>query len=184
MNEGIWHGETIVSGYSTFPDGWGLLTFRPGDALNRDRYEGFMAAGLFQGHGSMWWTDGSRYTGTFRNNTKSGDGAMFYSNGDIYTGHWSAERKDSAGMYMYAVGGELEAEFREGKVDGAVSKLTILHQGGMDGYTGQYVEGARSEGEYSHSNGDTYLGSGHTLQYLVFFLSSMNRILRSRARKI
>ena len=129
-----------------------------------------MVSGVFEGHGTMWWQDGSRYTGNFVNNTKSGDGAMFYANGDIYTGQWSNERKEAEGMYMYAVGGEAEAVFEGGKMSGAVSKLTILHSGGMDGYTGEYSEGARTSGAYTHSNGDLY--EGMVNQIIIHLLHS------------
>lgn len=156
--EGVWYGQSVLSGYSTYPDGWGQLYFNSDDLLKRKEYDGFMVNGVFEGHGSMWWQDGSRYTGNFVNNTKSGDGAMFYANGDIYTGHWSDERKEADGMYMYAVGGEVEAVFEGGKMSGPVSKLTILHSGGMDGYKGEYSAGTRTSGAYTHSNGDLYEG--------------------------
>ena len=166
--EGVWYGQSVLSGYSTYPTGWGQLMFNTDDLLKREQYEGFMVDGVFEGHGSMWWQDGSRYTGNFVNNTKSGDGAMFYANGDIYTGQWSNERKEADGMYMYAVGGEVEAVFAGGKLSGPVSKLTILHSGGMDGYTGEYSSGARTTGEYTHSNGDLYQGEANSW-FAVYF---------------
>lgn len=35
---------------------------------------------------------------------QEGEGTLFYSNGDIYTGTWEAEKKAGQGTYMYKAG--------------------------------------------------------------------------------
>ena len=105
VNEGLWLGETVREGYSELPEGWGIMTFNNDDQYKRLKYEGEMVGGMMQGHGTLWWQDGSYYTGQFDHNMKNDNGAIFYSNGDIYTGTWNEEKKnDQSGMYLFGQG--------------------------------------------------------------------------------
>ena len=102
VNEGLWIGPTVIEGYDELPDGWGIMTFNNDDQYKRQKYEGSMVKGVMQGHGTLWWGDGSYYTGQFENNMKNNNGTIFYANGDIYSGGWSEEKKSvESGMYMY-----------------------------------------------------------------------------------
>ena len=121
VNKGIWNGETVVQGLDTYPNGWGILTYSEEDHLNRDKYDGNMLYGVMQGYGTLFWKDGSYYSGQFVNNSKAGEGTMFYSNGDIFTGQWVGEAKAGQGKYMFSKGEhliavrvELSLHFRRG----------------------------------------------------------------------
>ena len=171
VDQGVWRGETSISGYDIFPNGWGTLIYNADDSLNRAKYEGWMVNGVMDGYGTMWWRDGSKYTGKFVNNTKEGYGAMFYKNGDIFSGTWFAEKKGGAsehdGMYMFAGGAELVGAFSKGKLNGFVKKLTIpLQDGLVDTFEGEYSEGFRTVGTYGHGNGDVYNGKVLTVKVL------------------
>jgi len=162
--EGLWLGSSVREGYSELPHGWGILNFNDDDQFQRLKYEGNMASGLMEGHGTLWWKDGSYYTGQFHNNMKDQFGAIFYANGDIFSGSWSEEKKNtSSGMYLFGQGGVMEGSFRDGKVDGEVTTLTIAHGGGMDKFSGNYEAGARVSGKYEFSSGDVYQGAFRAL---------------------
>ena len=79
VNKGIWNGETAAQGLDTYTNGWGILTYSEEDHLNRDKYDGNMVYGVMQGYGTLFWKDGSYYSGQFVNNLKSGEGTLFYS---------------------------------------------------------------------------------------------------------
>ena len=97
-----------------------------GDALKRAKYEGFLDKGVMTGYGTMWWTDGSKFTGQWENNAKTGWGTMFYKNGDIFSGSWTNEKKDE-GKYMFATGGDVSGKFEGGKVSGNVRNVNIAY---------------------------------------------------------
>jgi len=161
-NDGMWIGEAIRAenyGLEEYPDGWGTLTYNRGDALKREKFEGFLEKGIINGYGTMWWTDGSKFTGQWINNTKSGWGTMFYANGDIFSGSWTDEKKDE-GKYMYATGGDVSGKFESGKISGNVKNVNIGYSENLqDVFTGEIVSGARTTGTYTHSNGDIYEGN-------------------------
>ena len=107
VNGGIWNGETVTSGYDTFPNGWGILTYTEEDHLNRKKFEGNMVNGVMQGYGTLFWKDSSYYSGQFVNNSKTGEGTLFYSKGDIFTGEWMDEKKTGQGKYIFNKGEEI-----------------------------------------------------------------------------
>jgi len=168
VNEGLWQGPVVREGYSELPDGWGLITFNDDDQYKRLKYEGSMARGVMEGHGTLWWQDGSHYTGEFHNNMKNNNGTIFYSNGDIYSGGWEDEKKnDKSGKYMFGQGGVMEGSFTDGKVDGVVTSLTISHGEQMDKFSGSYQAGTRVAGKYEFSSGDVYQGDFKSSQDLL-----------------
>ena len=57
----------------------------------------------------------------------------------------------------------MEGAFRDGKVEGEVTSLTIAHGGGLDKFTGNYEAGTRVSGKYEFSSGDVYQGSFKSL---------------------
>ena len=105
VSEGLWLGSSVREGYSELPHGWGILNFNDDDQFLRLKYEGNMVSGVMEGQGTLWWKDGSYYTGQFHNNMKDQFGAIFYANGDIFSGEWSEEKKNTpTGMYMFGQG--------------------------------------------------------------------------------
>jgi len=160
VNQGIWNGETIVQGYDTFPNGWGILTYSEEDHLNRDKYDGNMLYGVMEGYGTLFWKDGSYYSGQFANNSKAGEGTLFYSNGDIFTGEWVDEKKTGQGKYMFTEGGEYSGGFSSGAQNGE-GKFDILYNPATDDweyFKGEYDGGYRKKGSYKSNTGDTYEG--------------------------
>jgi len=158
VNKGVWNGETLVEGLDTYPNGWGILTYSEEDHLNRDKYDGNMLYGVMQGYGTLFWKDGSYYSGQFVNNSKSGEGTLFYSNGDIFTGLWADEAKAGQGKYMFSKGGEYSGGFSSGAFNGD-GKFDILHPNDdWEHFTGQYEGGYRKTGNYKLSTGDVYDG--------------------------
>ena len=65
---------------------------------------GTMSKGKKDGHGYLYWKDGSYYAGEWKEDKKDGEGTMFYSNGDVFAGHWKEERKEGQGEYIYSSG--------------------------------------------------------------------------------
>ena len=57
---GVWVGDTSVSGYDIFPDGFGVLTYNSNNENKRAKYEGWMVNGVMEGYGTIWWSDGSK----------------------------------------------------------------------------------------------------------------------------
>jgi len=168
VNEGLWIGPTVIEGYDELPDGWGIMTFNNDDQYKRQKYEGSMVKGVMQGHGTLWWGDGSYYTGQFENNMKNNNGTIFYANGDIYSGGWSEEKKSGeSGMYMYNGGGVMEGSFTAGLLDGVVTSLTISHGQEMDKFSGSYQAGARVAGKYEFSSGDVFQGDFKSAEELL-----------------
>ena len=63
-----------------------------------------MKLGVREGHGTLYWKDGSYYAGQWVGDIKDGEGTLFYASGDIYSGHWGKEKKTGEGKYMYSKG--------------------------------------------------------------------------------
>ena len=40
VNVGVWRGESSSKDGATYPNGWGVLTYKLNDTLNRDKYKG------------------------------------------------------------------------------------------------------------------------------------------------
>ena len=55
---------------------------------NKERYEGKVVNGKFDGFGKYFYSDGSVYVGEFQKNLRSGLGTFKFSDGRLYRGHW------------------------------------------------------------------------------------------------
>jgi len=158
VNVGIWHGESAIKDGDRYPNGWGVLEYNPEDHLNRDEYKGEMNHGVREGHGTLYWKDGSYYSGVWREDKKEGEGTLFYSNGDIYTGHWTAEKKDGEGKYMYSKGGEYAGNFFGGQKNGPGRNYVMRPDDQWELFNGEYSGGFKLTGSYNTSSGYTYSG--------------------------
>ena len=76
-----------------------------------------------EGHGIMYYTDGSVYKGTYYGGNRSGYGEMYYINGSVYKGQWLNGQKsgrgeliETNGQKSILVNGESEADkfYKEG----------------------------------------------------------------------
>merc|ERR1712142_322979 len=160
VNVGVWRGESASKDGATYPNGWGVLTYKLNDTLNRDKYKGNMVYGVREGHGALYWKDKSYYSGTWKNNKKHGEGTLFYANGDIYTGTWSEETKTGQGKYFYATGGKLhgEGKFENGRMTG--EGVYAFADGGLfDSSAGLYYPNRDDKSKYFEAHFD-----GHTLR--------------------
>merc|ERR1712142_1128852 len=118
-----------------------------------------MVFGVMQGYGTLFWKDGSHYSGQFVNNSKSGEGTLFYANGDIFTGQWADEAKAGQGKYMFSKGGDYNGGFSSGAFNGD-GEFNILHPNDdWEYFKGRYEGGQRKTGQYKLTSGDSYEGS-------------------------
>jgi len=158
VNVGVWRGESASKDGATYPNGWGVLTYKLNDTLNRDKYKGNMVYGVREGHGALYWKDKSYYSGTWKNNKKHGEGTLFYANGDIYTGTWSEETKTGQGKYFYATGGKYIGGFKNGGRDGQGRSDVPQPDDQWEYFDGDYINGTRNTGAYNTSSGYVYTG--------------------------
>ena len=84
-----------------------------------DRYEGEVnRAGLPNGKGVMYYSDGSRHEGEYKNGNRNGHGVFYYSSGDKYDGDWKDGLYDGHGIICYQSGDIFECDFVGGKENG------------------------------------------------------------------
>jgi len=157
-NIGLWRGETITVDGVNYANGWGELNYEAEDIFNRDYYEGTMTKGQKEGHGSMFWKDGSHYAGVWKEDKKDGEGTMFYANGDVFAGHWKQERKEGEGEYIYSSGSTYKGNFQDGGKDGEGRTVMVYGNGQSEEYLGQYSANIKSSGKFSNLEGHAYSG--------------------------
>lgn len=101
-------GKVNVAGYATVGRGYGCLRTSSGS------YCGRVQAGVPDGLGTMLYTDGTRYSGTWLSGQRCGKGVFADAAGRIYSGRWTADTlsvgylSDSVGRYC----GGFDARFR------------------------------------------------------------------------
>eukprot|EP00088_Acartia_fossae_P039814 TRINITY_DN41433_c0_g1_i1.p1 TRINITY_DN41433_c0_g1~~TRINITY_DN41433_c0_g1_i1.p1 ORF type:complete len:260 (+),score=73.27 TRINITY_DN41433_c0_g1_i1:1-780(+) len=117
-----------------------------------------MTKGKREGHGSLYWKDGSHYSGEWREDKKEGEGSMFYANGDVYEGQWRDEKKHGEGTYHYKSGGSYSGHFDEGSKHGQGRNTMVYQSGDVEDFTGQYVSNIRAQGVYNSPKSDKYEG--------------------------
>jgi len=158
VNVGVWRGEVEVKDGDRYPNGWGDLTYHTEDHLNREKYKGNMVYGIREGHGTLYWKDGSVYAGEWKQDMKEGEGTLFYSNGDVYTGTWLADKKAGDGKYMYKNGGEYSGGLSSGGKSGEGQNYVMRPDDQWELFTGQYDRNSRQTGSYNSSSGYVYSG--------------------------
>lgn len=137
------------------------------------RYEGHFINGKFDGQGTAWYADGSRYegdwndgarhgegrwrsaddttyTGQFRNDQFHGKGTLALANGDILTGNWLAGQLSGRGSLTSADGMLYVGSFRNGEFHG---------QGVLTYPDGRTYEGEFSNGAF-HGKGSEVFADG------------------------
>jgi hypothetical protein len=157
-NIGVWRGETITVDGVNYANGWGELNYEAEDIFNRDYYEGSMSSGKKEGHGSLYWKDGSHYAGEWREDKKDGEGTMFYGNGDVFAGHWKVERKEGQGEYIYGSGSSYSGNFQDGGKDGEGRTVMVYGTGQTEEFLGQYSANIKTSGKFSNPEGHQYIG--------------------------
>jgi len=97
------------------PNGVGVATYSNGNAL---RYAGSFDNGLYNGKGTMLFTNGAFITGEWKNGKLNGTGANLAKSGTIYIGSFYDGKKDGKGNYIYADNGILQGQWKGDKFNG------------------------------------------------------------------
>jgi len=66
--------------------------------------QGEFRNGQFNGHGTIWWIDGSAYQGTWVDNQMHGQGTVWFANGSVYEGDWVNSQMQGQGTFWWADG--------------------------------------------------------------------------------
>jgi len=187
-------GAELIDGrlyvtYSRFAEGMrigasfdaaaGVITFTATRSLP-GVFEGETVNGVFSGHGTFTYADGSRYVGNFENGVFSGRGTMVWADGTRYEGEWSLGRMHGQGTLTSAGGSVFTGSFVSGvfsgrgthtyTVNGAIfvyegdflngvahGNGTLTTPGGV--YTGGFVNNMmHGQGTFRYANGDVYVG--------------------------
>jgi len=97
------------------PNGIGVAKYNNGHAL---RYAGSFLNGLYNGKGTMVFSDGSFLTGEWKNGKLNGKGANLTKNGNFYSGNFSDGKKEGKGYLLYKDNGILMGEWKDDKFTG------------------------------------------------------------------
>jgi radial spoke head protein 1 len=125
--------------------------------VNGDCYIGEYNANTRHGVGTYWWLKaGMIYTGDWRENLRSGVGRMVYSDGSRYFGSWSNDKRNGQGQYTYPNGDTYTGEWIDDIKNGQ-GTLTFAKDGSK--YTGEYVDGSLTHGEWTMPCGTRYFGT-------------------------
>ena len=77
-----------------------------------------MKDGQYDGQGTFWWPDGSKYVGQFKVDLLSGQGAYAWPDGFKYVGEFRDNRPNGRGTFTFADGAEYAGEFKDGNYNG------------------------------------------------------------------
>ena len=131
-------------------NGWGIYKFE--NAV----YEGQWKNNMFHGDGSLRWSDGAFYSGSFKFNLRDGQG-VFTFNGDKYEGEYKENEKSGEGTYTYNNGNIYVGQWKSNKLDGEGS----FTWANGDKYVGEYKDDLRhGRGTMTYFNRDIYTLSG------------------------
>jgi hypothetical protein len=108
---------------------------------------------------TLYYPDGSTYTGTFLGEFRHGQGTMTYSNGDRYTGQWYKDSREGHGEMNYKNGDIYKGDWWEDKKHGTG---TMAFENSKESeplkYEGKFEKGDFSFGKMTYVNGDVYIG--------------------------
>ncbi|OZB19373.1 MAG: PEGA domain-containing protein [Marinobacter sp. 34-60-7] len=170
-------GELEAYTSVNYRNGEWLGGIRTGDGTWQDdnglRYEGHFVDGQFEGSGTAWYPDGSRYQGDWKAGERHGEGTWRSADGSEYTGQFASNLFEGRGTLTLADGDVLAGTWVQGQLNGAGSLTTtdgMLYVGGFRGdeFHGQgaltYPDGRTYEGEFSngefHGNGAEVFADG------------------------
>ena len=74
----------------------------------------------FQGYGTFYYPDGSKYAGHYVNGKRNGFGTYSYPDGAEYSGEFKDENFHGRGKYKYADGDQYVGEFKDDRFHGLV----------------------------------------------------------------
>ncbi|WP_417567071.1 PEGA domain-containing protein [Marinobacter sp.] len=138
-------------------------TYEGSDGL---RYEGHFVNSEFDGPGTAWYPDGSRYEGEWSGGKRNGEGVWRSADGARYSGEFRDNEFNGKGTLTLANGNILTGHWQQGQLNGHGSLTTadgMLYVGGFrnDEFHGTgtltYPDGRHYEGEFSNGS---FHGSG------------------------
>lgn len=94
-------------------DGRGTIYFRDGT-----EYSGQWKCNRFHGDGTRRFKNGNVYNGNYVDGKRQGQGKCYFANGDMYSGDWKDDTIHGFGRYYYNNGHSFEGMFRNGKRNG------------------------------------------------------------------
>lgn len=148
LAEGVSNTETINLNYS---DG--------------AHYEGSVEAGeIRHGTGSLTWSTGESYEGTWVNDVQSGDGKMVWPGLGIYTGQFQNGKRQGHGIFTWTYDGALvtgqPVSFDGEWEDDHIGSSGTMVFANLGIYEGEFSKGSRSgQGTFTWDNGDQYFGT-------------------------
>lgn len=121
---------------------------------NGSKYSGTFKDGLRHGFGKEFIASGDSYEGIYSNGIIQGKGTYIWSNGDKYVGSFHNARRNGFGIAYFAKE-RFEGNFKDDEYHGVG---TYFHASG-DVSTAEYILGKRSGlGIYLFKNGEKYVG--------------------------
>jgi len=144
--DGTWIGG-VKTGDGTYVNAEGL------------RYEGHFVDGEFDGKGTAWYPDGSRYKGDWQEGLRHGEGTWRDADETRYTGQFRNDRFNGQGTLTLPNDDILTGQWSEGQLNGHGSLTTsdgMLYVGGFrnNEFHGEgtltYPDGRHYEGEFSN----------------------------------
>ena len=131
------------------------------DYLDGTSYDGFTLSGIYDGQGTIRWTNGAMYIGGWLKGKKHGVGEYKYPDGTVYKGDWKNDLYDGNGKLTFNNKSSYTGGFKESKFHGkgtlswvegidfvdihSVKKLNesknVKNSSGKYSWTGQFVSG-------------------------------------------
>ncbi len=107
-------GSSVYSGKTKngVPDGKGEQKFENGDI-----YTGGFSKGLFSGRGTLTSSSGEKYVGNWARGKKT-SGTLYYTDGTLYRGTFKGDLKDGEGKFMFKDATYYEGEFKNDQFNG------------------------------------------------------------------
>lgn len=129
----------------------GLGTYK----IDSFEYIGQFKNNLFNGQGTIIFSDGNTYVGSFKDDKYNGYGIFIFSGGNKYSGNFiNGEYSD--GTFIFSSGDKYEGQFENNKRHGSGK---FFHKNG-DIYIGEFKnDNYHGSGKYTYINGDVYEGS-------------------------
>ena len=168
---GIVAGAIVLSFLILLISGLRLTSAGGEDSVKSYRYFGWIyggkpAAGILHcsdgvharvGGWTLYYSDGSVYTGETSGFMKHGAGVMTTKDGSVYRGNFKDDLfSDENATLDFANGDRYEGGFEEGLFSGTG---TYYYADGSV-YRGEFLKGERSgQGSFSYSNGDSFTGT-------------------------
>jgi len=117
---------------------------------NGDQYNGSFRNGQREGHGTITWQAGGEYVGEWHANCMHGTGTRRYVNGNMYNGEYDQNQRHGNGRLYYANGDMYHGEWMRDKMQG---EGRYYYQSGQS-FEGTFVDSQRhGKGKLQRTDG-------------------------------